>query len=117
MARQLTSQAQTDNEIARIEREADHHAPHVMATVRLLYNYVIQRIDFTRDRVEIYERNGAMARTTWVTFQGRRYVFTYNYSTTHIDLRDGSIKGNTLIQFNGTETAEQVASVLAPHFP
>jgi len=116
MAKKLTSKAETDKEFNRIESEARHHAKHLNPMLRNIYNYVIACTDFKRDKVELYERNGNLARTTWVTYRGKRYVFTYNYKARCVDLREGSLKGQTKRQFDGSEAPGLVVSKLKPFF-
>ncbi|MCF6316588.1 MAG: hypothetical protein L3J30_09960 [Marinosulfonomonas sp.] len=116
MARKLNSKTETDKEFNRIEKEAGHHAIHLNPMLRDLYDYVISRINFGRDQIEMYERNGNLARTTWVTHRGKRYVFTYDYDNKCVDLRDYSIKGTTLESFDGSEDSKGLDSKLKKHF-
>ena len=115
MAHQLTNKVETDREFLRIEGEAGHHAKHLNPMLRHLYNYVISKINFLRDTVQLYERNGNLARTTWITHRGRRLVFSYAYSKATVELRDGSVKGACLASFDGTESSGQISSKLASY--
>ncbi|ABC90768.1 hypothetical protein RHE_CH01983 [Rhizobium etli CFN 42] len=89
MARHLRSDKDIDKFIAKALSNA----------VRALLNLAI-------DKVEVYERNGQLARTCWVTIRGRRYVFTYNYRSGQIDLKVGSLQGAHRFSFgNNTSPA------------
>jgi hypothetical protein len=108
MARRLRNDAQIDNFINAVRRAAEHHAPDVAAIIEPLSDAVRERLDLSEDRIEVYERNGRLARTCWVTISSRRYAFSYNYDDGMIDLRDGSIQGTILFQFNNDTTAAQI---------
>ncbi len=116
MAQKLLNQTRTDAEFLRIEDEASHHAKHLNPMLRILYNFVISKINFNLDTIHLYERNGNLARTTWIVHRGRRYVFSYNYITSHVELRDQSVKGNCLVDFDGTESFAGVTQKLSQYF-
>ncbi|AKI03193.1 hypothetical protein IMCC20628_04523 [Hoeflea sp. IMCC20628] len=79
MARRLTTDSQIDQFISRVIGEANHHAPQVVTVIKPLSDAVRRRLNLLIDRVEVYERNGKLARTCWVTVEGNRYVFRYDY--------------------------------------
>ncbi|PCD78141.1 hypothetical protein [Pseudothioclava arenosa] len=100
MARKLTTNQEIDAFIAKVIGEAHHHGGNVEHVIQPLSDEVRQRLNLKLDKVEVYERNGNLARTCWVTLQGSRYVFTYNYKTKQIDLRDHSIHGAWRFSFD-----------------
>ncbi|WP_092026494.1 hypothetical protein [Bradyrhizobium sp. OK095] len=108
MARRLRTDAQIDNFIRRVRSEAEHHAPGVAAIIEPLSDAVRERLDLSVDRIEVYERNGRLARTCWVTISGHRYSFSYNYSEGMIDLRDGGLQGPLLHQFDNNTSQREV---------
>lgn len=104
MARNLTTNLQIDNFIAQVLVQAGHHAPHVTTAISHLEVEVRTRLMLGVDKLEVYERNGKLARTCWVTLGGNRYVFTYNYDDLKIDLRRGSLQGPLIYQFTNSTT-------------
>ena len=110
MARQLRTDQEIDAFIAAVIPEARHHAPLVANIIQPLAAAVRARLNLSRDRVEVFERNGHLARTCWVTLAGRRYVFSYNYARAVIDLREGTTRGATIFQFRNATTALQIAA-------
>ena len=61
----------------------------------------------------MYERNGQMARTCWITLSGNRWAFSYNYEAKAIDIRSGSIKGPTLFRIDDTTTVAQIHAIVS----
>ncbi|MQW86000.1 hypothetical protein [Sinorhizobium saheli] len=108
MARQLLTNVEIDDFIAKVIREANHHAPNVGAVITPLSNAVRARLNLATDKVEVYERNGQLARTCWVTIGGRRYVFTYNYGSGQIDLKAGTLQGAIRSSFDNSTQASTI---------
>jgi len=101
MARKLRSIEEINDFVASVTDAAEHHAPKVKRAVSLLAEAVLAQLDFPRDSVvEVYERNGQIARTCWVSRGHQRWVFSYNYRDEAIDLRQRSTQGLTLCQFD-----------------
>lgn len=105
MARRLRTNGDIDKFISKVIGEANHHAPNVAAAITPLSNAVRARLNLTIDKVEVYERNGQLTRTCWVTISGRRYVFTYNYGSGQIDLKLGSLQGARRCSFDNNTPA------------
>lgn len=107
MARKLTTDAEIDDFIAKVIGEARHHGGKVANVIQPLSDEIRKRLNLAKDKVEVYERKGKLARTCWVTLQGKRYVFSYNYATEKIELRDQSTQGAVRFQFdNATSLAD-----------
>lgn len=117
MARKLNTDddidAFIDAFIDKVIDEARHHAGAVQNVIQPLSDTVRERIDISHDTVEVYERNGNLARTCWVTIEGRRYVFSYNYGEGRIDLRDRSTRGKLRHHFDNESSQDEIASVVA----
>ncbi|PHR23062.1 MAG: hypothetical protein COA37_10150 [Hoeflea sp.] len=113
MARRLSTDKEIDNFVVKVINEAIHHASAVERVIKPLSDAVRKRIDLSNDSVEVYERNGQLARTCWVTLDGKRYVFSYNYGTKKIELRSGTLRGRTLFSFdNATSQSNIVGQVV-----
>ncbi len=113
MARQLTTNRQIDAFINKVIVEANHHSPGVAQIIMPLSQAVRGRLNLAQDRVEVYERLGQLARTCWVTLGGKRYAFSYNYDDKKIDVRDRSIQGTLIFQFDNQTTAASIRRVVA----
>lgn len=107
MARRLTSQKQIDVYVASVITAANHHAPQVKRVIQPLADAVIARLT-PSDTIEVYTRLGATARTCWVTFNGNRYCFSYNYDNHVIELRNKSLRGSLRFTFDNSTSAAQI---------
>jgi hypothetical protein len=113
MARNLPTDADIDAFIAKVILEAQHHAPWVAQIIQPLSDEVRRRLVLGPDTVEVYERNGNLARTCWVTLSGNRYVFTYDYGGRKIDLKDRTLRGRLIQSFDNTTPAATIVAVVA----
>jgi hypothetical protein len=113
MARRLTTDQEINAFINSVLNEAQHHAPGVAAIIQPLSDNVRAHLNLAIDRIDVYERNGQIARTCWVTINGNRYAFSYNYDDEAIDLREGSIQGPTKYQFNNDTTDQEIQNIVA----
>ena len=113
MARHLRTNTEIDNFITKVIQDANHHAPNVAAVVTPLSNAVRARINLAIDKIAVYERNGNIARTCWVTIGGNRYVCTYNHDTQKIDLKRRTLQGALIFQFDNNTSAQSIAVQVA----
>jgi hypothetical protein len=104
MARHLKTRKEIDEYVAYVDKEAMHHAPRVQNVVVPLANAVLSRLNPVTDKVEVFERDGKIARTCWVTLAGERYVFSYDYKGRQIVLRKRSVQGEELFRFDNDIT-------------
>ena len=112
MARNLTNKDEIDNFVSVVIDEAIHHASGVARAVPRLAEIVLSRFDFSKDKFSVYERKGNLARTCWVTLSGKRYAFSYNYSTKMIELKEHSIQGDLIASFNNNSSDEFIKTVV-----
>ena len=101
MARQLTTDAQIDAFIRKVIKKAHHHATNVEHVIEPLSDIVRAAMSQT-DTIEVFERNGKLARTCWVTIGGDRYVFSYEYTSATIELRERTTRGSVLHSFDNS---------------
>mgnify|MGYP003122940380 CR=1 FL=1 len=113
MAKPLTTTQEVDDFVIGVRQQAAHHASEVEKVLEPLKKAVLQRLNLARDTVEVYERNGQVARATWVTLNGARYVFTYNYDAKKIDLRDRTLRGPSRFQFDNTTPLAVLQQIVA----
>ncbi len=84
----------------------------MVGPVNSIYSRMIELIDFERDAVDVFERNGEIARTTWVTLQGKRMVFTYSYPKRRILLKPENLRRDELANFAWNESKDQTLDSL-----
>jgi integron cassette protein len=111
MARKLTTDHEIDAFILRVIGEAQRpHGRGVCHVIQPLSDEVRKRLNLKIDMVEVYERNGNLARTCWVTIQGARYVFSFNSGTRMIELRDHSLQGAKRFEFDNATSLPDIQS-------
>ncbi|MFM0308364.1 hypothetical protein P0D71_11280 [Paraburkholderia sp. RL17-383-BIF-A] len=103
MARHLRTQKQIDDFIEKVIDEANHHASGVAQIIDPLSQAVLGHQGFSR--LEVYERNGNLARTCWVTVGQNRWVFSYAYGQHVIELRQHSTRGPVVFSFDNQTSA------------
>lgn len=112
MARKLSTDIEIDAFIGRVLTEANHHGANVNKIIQLLSDEVRKYLNLGTDKVEVYERKGNLARTCWVTLGKNRYVFSYNYESAKIELRDKTLQGKKIFDFdNNTDYKDIVKQV------
>lgn len=110
MARRLETNDEIDEFIGKVIGEAEDHAPQVEAVIQPLSDAVRKRIDLNRDKVEVFERDGNLARTCWVTIEGKRYVFSYEYDGGRIVAKHRSTHGQPFANFDNSTSPDVIAS-------
>lgn len=113
MARRLKTDPEIDQFIAKVLGEASHHGGNVAKIIQPLSDAVRKRLNLSSDRVEVYERNGNLARTCWVTLSSKRYAFSYNYDAEKIELRDHSIQGQHRFSFDNSTSQSALSAEVA----
>ena len=113
MARKLSTDAEIDDFIEKVLEAAEHHGGKVKDVILPLSEAVRARLNLVVDTVSVYERNGELARTCWVTLSGKRYAFSYDYADEKIDLRDGSIQGANIAEFDNHTSRAAIKRIVA----
>ena len=109
----LRTNAQIDKYIAKAIVEAGHHAQNVELVVQPLCDAVRQRLNIGVDTIELYWRAGRMGRSCRVTIGGKKYTFSYHYSSAQIEMREDNLQSPVLASFDNASTAEQIARNVA----
>lgn len=86
---------------------ADHHAHNVNEIALAIAGGIIWR---TTDNIRVLSREGEMKNTLWLRVDNRTLCFVYNHSTASIDVRDGSVQGNTIASFDNSTPLSNVRS-------
>ncbi len=112
MARNISTINEIKQYVAKVTVAASHHAPNVQHVIPLLENEVLERLKLPTDKFQVYERNGNLARTCWITFATNRYAFSYNYQTQMIELKQGSLQGQLIQDFSNSTAQAKIQSVI-----
>ena len=112
MARRLNTERQIDRYIDNIANEARHHAQAVQDAIWPLAKAVRLKLNLGTDKIEIYERNGNLARTCWVTIGGRRCAFSYDYPSQKIVIRDRSLQGRVIFQCDNSTAVRAITRAI-----
>ena len=84
----------------------------MVGPVNSIYARMIELVDFERDAVDVFERNGEIARTTWITLQGHRMVFTYSYAKKQILLKPENLRRDEIASFAWNEPKDRTLESL-----
>ena len=107
MPRELMTDAEIDEYVARIVEAAHHHGHDVNRVILPLATAVRGRLKRPGDQVYVYERNGKLGRTCWVTIDDHRHVFSYSYADKQIVLRS-RLRGETKARFDNDTSPEEL---------
>lgn len=114
MAIKLNNLQDLNNYIAEVIAAAVDHSPNIKNTIPFLKQTVLFRFIWGSNsyKIEIYSRNGNMARTCWLTLNNKRYVFTYNYTNKKIDLKFKSLQGNLIADFDDSSSLATITNII-----
>jgi hypothetical protein len=115
MAKKINSNKELDEYIQNIQKEADCHAPKVKEIIRPLSSYIRKEIDHKNNFIEVYEREGNIARACWITLNKRRLFFKYNYETQEIFMKNRSQQGNLITQFDNSDDDQSIKQKLSDY--
>lgn len=88
---------------------ADHHAQNVDVDqiVLALAGAIVWKKDPDVD-LKVLTQDGKMGNVLWVTIGGQRYAFSYNHQVMAVEVRRGSLKGETIAVFTNTNTVASI---------
>ena len=79
---------------------ADHHAEKVNEVILTLIGAIIWKKD--EEPIEVLTQSGDMKNVLWVKINSTKYAFSYNHETKKIEMRENSIKGQVIKQFDNS---------------
>ena len=112
MARLLTTRRIINFFIVKVIQDANHHAGNVEYIIQPLANAILNRMNFPTDTLEVWDRNGNIGRTCWVTINGNRYALSYDYNKQVINLRHRSIQGNIIFSFDNNTSPQVIRRIV-----
>ncbi len=92
-----------------VMNRAEHHAGQVKAIALALLGGIIWRADPAS--IEIKQYDGGLANVLWFTIRGRRFAVAYNHKTENIEVRDRTLAGIALYEFNNATPVQDVETV------
>ena len=96
--------------ISGVMDRADHHAGNVNEVCFAIAGALIWR---KQGDIHVYERQGNMANALWVTINGNRYAVSYNHENGRIEIRENSMRGEVLREFDNTDSSADVREFFA----
>jgi len=88
---------------------ADHHAQGVQEISLALLGAVIWKADGDIEVKSV--KNEGMGNILWFNTSGSRYAMYYNHATVKIELRERTMNGDTLHEFDNTTPISEVFTV------
>ena len=87
---------------------AEHHAKEVKEVALCLLGAVVWKA--TGD-IDVMETKIGYGNVLWFTTESGRYAMSYNHKDKKIDLREHSVKGETLYQFDNNTPAGFITAI------
>ena len=85
------------NYLSGVLDRANHHAQGVNEIALAVAGGIIWR---TTSDIRVLSRDGEMKNVLWMEVGNRRLCFAYNHQTGYIEVREGSVQGAVMEQFN-----------------
>ncbi len=85
-----------------------HHAPNVSSVALALVGNVLWR---STGPIEVREYSGETANVLWFNIRNRRFAFVYNHETEEIELRNRTMKGQTIVCFNNSMSTTEIRKI------
>lgn len=86
---------------------ADHHAGEVQEIALALAGAIMWRKDYDKP-IKVMAHNGQTKNVLWVSIDGSRYAFSYDHAGAAIEMRQGTLQGETLHTFSDTTALSDV---------
>jgi hypothetical protein len=94
-----------------VMERADHHAGAVKHIALALAGAILWKKTDDEPIKVMVGRSGETRNVLWVRIGGKRYAFSYNHDAGTIEMRDGSIHGQTLHSFTNTSPLSEIYSI------
>jgi len=89
-----------------VMNRSEHHADTVGAVALTLIGAILWKKD--AEPIEVKTYDGKPANILWVQIGGRRYALAYNHKKACIELRDRTLTGATIAEFDNDAPATEV---------
>lgn len=90
---------------------ADHHAENVNEIALALVGAIIWKKD--TESIKVMEKEGETKNVLWVNIRNTKYAFVYNHNTDKIDMRQGSIQGKKLFEFDNKTSLSELKTIFS----
>lgn len=95
-----------------VRERATHHAPNVDEVLLALAGAVVLFKD-PGTALQVRSHRGTMANVLWATIGGTRYTFTYNHTHQAVEVRERTLRGQPVAQFNDSTTADRTLATFS----
>lgn len=92
-----------------VMERADHHAGKVNEVALTIAGAIVWKKD--ERSIKVMERAGETKNVLWVTIGSNKYAFSYNHELGKIEMREKSIQGKVLHEFDNSTTASEVKNI------
>ena len=93
--------------ISGVMERANHHGGDVNEIVLALIGEILWQIDHDSD-IEVHARDGDIKNVLWAYIRGTKYAFSYNHEAGQIEMREGSVRGQTIQSFTNETSIRDV---------
>ena len=88
---------------------ADHHAGNVNEIALALVGAIVWKKDTLS--IKVMEREGETKNVLWVNINNKKYAFVYNHDTGRIDMREKTIQGPNLHEFDNNTSLSTLRTI------
>ncbi|QDF29331.1 hypothetical protein [Halarcobacter anaerophilus] len=88
---------------------ADHHAGNVNEIALALAGAIVWKKDIAS--IKVMERESETKNVLWVNINGKKYAFVYNHDTGKIDMREKTIQGSNLHEFDNSTSLSTLKNI------
>ena len=88
---------------------ADHHAGNVNEIALALVGAIVWKKDISS--IKVMEREGETKNVLWVNINKKKYAFVYNHDTGKIDMREKTIQGSNLYEFDNSTSLSSLKNI------
>ena len=88
---------------------ADHHAGNVNEIVLALAGAIVWKKDISS--IKVMERKGETKNVLWVNINSKKYAFVYNHNTGKIDMKEKTIQGSNLYEFDNKTSLSKIRTI------
>jgi hypothetical protein len=93
-----------------VMNRADHHADSVNEIALALAGAILWRKN-DDEPIKVMVREGHTTNVLWFKVGNKRYAFSYNHDAGQIELRENSLKGETLYTFTNNTPLSEVREI------
>jgi hypothetical protein len=110
MAKKINTVTELHDYLKGVAERAEHHAKSVEEVIYPALCLIIAYFEPNSD-IEVREYKGNMANVLWAYINGTKYAFVYEHTTSVIEIRKDSEKGQVMHSINNNFTVKELISI------